>query len=83
VDREGEVGAAAFYSGGRRVLVGHLSEGLRVWDVESRSEVGRFGDVMEYVIDLLLSPDGHRALTVSDDEFAGSAEADWRYTCET
>ena len=47
-----------------------------MWAVESRSEVRRFGDVMENVIDLVLSPDGHRALTVSDDAFAGSAEAE-------
>ncbi len=58
------------------MLVGLLSEGLRVWDVESGSEVCCFGDVMEYVIDLVLSLDGHRALTVSDDAFAGSAEAE-------
>lgn len=47
-----------------------------MWHVESGSEARRFGDVTENVIDLVLSPDGDRALTVSDDAFAGSAEAE-------
>ena len=32
-----------------------------MWDVESGSEVRRFGDVIGYVIDLVLSPESRRA----------------------
>ncbi len=47
-----------------------------MWDVESGSEVRRFRGVMEFVIVLVLSPGGHRALTVSDDASAQSAEVE-------
>ncbi len=79
VDREGEdrVGCAELSSDGGLALVGLLDEvGVRVWDVGNGEEIHRFGDVIGYVSNLAFSSDGRHALTVSDDSFEETAEAE-------
>src|SRR5260370_1025656 len=64
----GPLSSVAFSPDGRYLLSGGSDRLIKLWDVQTRSEIRSFRGHKDWVTSVMFSPDGHRVLSAAVDQ---------------